>query len=323
MGSPDLSVSIGAIRMKNPVMTASGTFGFGREYGRIFDISALGAVVTKGITLEPRAGNPPPRLWEVPCGILNSIGLQNPGLEAFIRDEAPRLAGCGVPVIANISGDTTAEFCEIASRLEGVPGVQGLEINVSCPNIHAGGQPFASDPESVYRVTSSVRRVTPKTLIVKLSPNVANIAATARAAEMGGADAVSCVNTYLGMAADTVRMRPVFPRVFAGLSGPAIRPLALRAVWEVAAAVRIPVVGIGGICSARDAVEFLLAGARAVAVGTGNFISPTACLEIVAGIRSYLEERGVRAVADLVGLARGAVSGSAGGAGQARSGCTR
>lgn len=323
MGSPDLSVSIGAIRMKNPVMTASGTFGFGREYGRIFDISALGAVVTKGITLEPRAGNPPPRLWEVPCGIMNSIGLQNPGLEAFIRDEAPRLAGCGVPVIANISGDTTAEFCEVASRLEGVPGVEGLELNVSCPNIHAGGQSFASDPESVYRVTSSVRRVTPKTLIVKLSPNVANIAATARAAEMGGADAVSCVNTYLGMAADTVRMRPVFPRVFAGLSGPAIKPLALRAVWEVAAAVRIPVVGIGGICSARDAVEFLLAGARAVAVGTGNFISPTACLEIVAGIRSYLEERGVRAVADLVGLARGAVSGSAGGAGQARSGCTR
>lgn len=323
MGSPDLSVSIGAIRMKNPVMTASGTFGFGREYGRIFDISALGAVVTKGVTLEPRAGNPPPRLWEVPCGILNSIGLQNPGLEAFIRDEAPRLAGCGVPVIANISGDTTAEFCEIASRLEEVPGVEGLEINVSCPNIHAGGQPFASDPESVYRVTSSVRRATPKTLIVKLSPNVANIAATARAAEMGGADAVSCVNTYLGMATDTVRMRPVFPRVFAGLSGPAIKPLALRAVWEVAAAVGIPVVGIGGICSARDAVEFFLAGARAVAVGTGNFISPTACLEIVAGIRSYLEERGIRAVADLVGRAQGAVSGNAGGAGQARSGCTR
>ncbi|MBC7082176.1 MAG: dihydroorotate dehydrogenase [Bacillota bacterium] len=312
MASADLAVTIGAIKMKNPVIAASGTFGFGREFGRVLDISALGAIVTKGITLEPRAGNPPPRLWETACGLLNSVGLQNPGLAAFIRDEAPRLAACGVPVIVNISGDSLAEFCELASCLEGVPGVDGLEVNVSCPNIHAGGRPFASDPEAVYRVAAAVRRVTGKTLIVKLSPNVAGIARTAQAAEMGGADAVSCVNTYLGIAIDAERRRPVFSRVFAGLSGPAIKPLALRAVWEVASAVRIPVVGIGGICSPQDAIEFLLAGARAVAIGTGNFISPMACLEVVEGIRSYLEERGIRAATDLVGRARGHAGHTAG-----------
>ena len=304
MAQPDLSVTIGSIRMKNPVMAASGTFGFGREFARLFDISALGAIVTKGLTLRPRAGNPPPRLWETPCGLLNSVGLQNPGLATFARDEAPVLAARGVPIIANISGDSVAEFCELASRLEDVPGIQGIEVNVSCPNIHAGGRPFASDPEAVYEVTAAVRRASAKTLIVKLSPNVADIAGSARAAEMGGADAVSCVNTYLGVAIDARRMRPAFSRVFAGLSGPAIRPLALRAVWEVASCVKIPVVGMGGICTAQDAVELLLAGATAVAIGTGNFISPTTCLDVIDGIRSYLADRGMSAVTDLVGRAR-------------------
>jgi dihydroorotate dehydrogenase (NAD+) catalytic subunit len=290
--------------MKNPVMAASGTFGYGREFGRIFDVSLLGALVTKGITLEPRAGNPPPRLWETPCGLLNSIGLHNPGVEAFIRDEAPSLAAIGVPVIANVSGDSVGEFCELASRMEREPAIAGIEVNVSCPNIHAGGRPFASDPESVYEVTAAIRRVTEKTVIVKLSPNVAEIADTARAAEMGGADAVSCANTYLAVAIDAARMRPALPRVFAGLSGPAIKPLALRAVWEVASAVRVPVIGVGGISRTEDAVEFLLAGARAVAVGTWNLVSPAACVEIVEGIRRYVEQRGVGAAADLVGLAR-------------------
>lgn len=305
MPPADLSVTIGTIKMKNPVMAASGTFGFGREFRRVFDVSMLGAIVTKGVTLEPRSGNPPPRLWETPCGLLNSVGLQNPGVEAFIRHEAPNLAAYGVPVVVNVSGDSVAEFCELASRLERVPTIDGIEVNVSCPNIHAGGRPFASDPESVYEVTAAVRRVTGKTLIVKLSPNVADIASNAQAAEMGGADAVSCANTYLAVAIDAARMRPALPRVFAGLSGPAIKPLALRAVWEAASAVGIPVVGIGGICRPEDAVEFLLAGSRAVAVGTWNLVSPTACVEVIEGIRAYMEQRGIRAAADLVGRAKG------------------
>lgn len=305
MISPDLSVALGAMRMKNPVMAASGTFGFGREFGCVFDIGALGAVVTKGITKEPREGNPPPRLHEVVGGLLNSVGLQNPGVERFIQDELPRLSRTGALIIANIAGATIREFCELASRLDACDEVAGIEVNVSCPNVHAGGRAFASDPESVYEVTAKVRRATTKTLVVKLSPNGADIAGAARAAELGGADAVSCVNTFLGTAIDANTAEPVFARRFAGLSGPAIKPLALRLVWEAALAVNIPVVGIGGICSAADAIEFLLAGARAVAVGTGNFVSPTMCLEVTAGIRSYLAERKIASVQEIVGRALG------------------
>jgi len=301
--TPDLSVTLGAIKMKNPVMAASGTFGFGQEFGCVFNIGELGAVVTKGITKEPREGNPPPRLWEVPGGLLNSVGLQNPGVEEFIREELPQLSRTGAPIIANIAGDTIQEFCELASRLDVCHGVAGVEVNVSCPNVHAGGRAFASDPESVYEVTARVRRTTTKTLIVKLSPNATDIAGAARAAELGGADAVSCVNTFLGTAIDANDMKRVFARGFAGLSGPAIKPLALRIVWQVASAINIPVVGIGGICSAADAIEFLLAGARAVAVGTGNFVSPTMCLEVIAGIESYLAERKIASVQEIVGRA--------------------
>ncbi len=303
MEGPDLSVIIGDIQMKNPVMAASGTFGFGREFARMFDIGALGAIVTKGITMEPREGNPPPRLWETPSGLLNSVGLENPGICAFLREELPYLARAGAPVVVNIAGDTVQDFCDLASRLDASGQAAAVEVNISCPNVHAGGRAFASDPEAVYRTVSRVRRTTGKTLIAKLSPNVPDIAATAKAAEAGGADAVSCANTHLGAAFDTGAMRPVFARVFAGLSGPAIRPLALRMVWEVAAAVEIPVIGIGGIASASDAIEFLLAGATAVAIGTGNFVSPTMCPDVVEGIRSYLKDRGIRSVRELTGRA--------------------
>lgn len=289
--------------MKNPVMAASGTVGFGREFGRFVDIALLGAVVTKAVTARPRPGNPPPRLWETPAGLLNSIGLQNPGIDAFVSEELPWLAAAGAPVIVNIAGDTVEEYEELAARLDARPEVAGIEANVSCPNVHAGGRAFAADPDSLWDVTATLRRATSKTLIVKLSPNTADIAEAARAAELGGADALSCVNTFLGAAVDIRTRMPVFARTFAGLSGPAIRPLALRMVWEAASAVKIPVIGTGGIFAASDALEHLLAGARACAIGTANLVSPSACLEVIEGIRAYLVEHGMGSVREIVGLA--------------------
>ncbi|NPV52498.1 MAG: dihydroorotate dehydrogenase [Firmicutes bacterium] len=300
---PDLRVAIGSIQLKNPVMVASGTFGFGEEYSRFYNLEELGAIVVKGLTLRPREGNPSPRIVETPAGMLNSIGLQNPGVDAFIERELPRLRGYRVPVIANISGDAFEDYFEIAERLDGVPGVAGLEVNVSCPNVAKGGLAFGLDPDSVYKVTRGIRKRVKTTVIVKLSPNVQDIVAIARAAEQGGADAVSLINTLTGMVIDVQRARPALANIFGGLSGPCVRPVAVRMTWQVAREVGVPVIGMGGIITGRDALEFIMAGASAVAVGTGSFVQPRAALEVVEGIRSYMVERGYASVEALRGLA--------------------
>lgn len=288
--------------MKNPVMTASGTFGFGREYGRLYDLNRLGAITVKGITIEPRRGNPPPRLIETPSGILNSIGLQNPGLEGFIGDALPYLRRLSTPVIVNISGNTIEEYAFLASELDRVEGVSALEVNVSCPNVKEGCMAFGIKKDSLFSVVSAVRKSTTLPVIVKLSPNVRDIAEMAETAENAGADAVSLVNTFLGMAIDIDRKKPLLANTFGGLSGPAIKPIALRMVWEVYERVDIPVIGMGGIMNWKDAVEFILAGAASVAVGTANFVNPTAPLEIIDGIENYMIREGINDIRELIGL---------------------
>lgn len=288
--------------MKNPVMTASGTFGFGREYSRLYDLNRLGAITVKGITIEPRRGNPPPRLIETPSGILNSIGLQNPGLEGFIGDELPYLRRLSTPVIVNISGNTIEEYAFLASELDRVEGVSALEVNVSCPNVKEGCMAFGIKKDSLFSVVSAVRKSTTLPVIVKLSPNVRDIAEMAETAENAGADAVSLVNTFLGMAIDIDRKKPLLANTFGGLSGPAIKPIALRMVWEVYERVDIPVIGMGGIMNWKDAVEFILAGAASVAVGTANFVNPTAPLEIIDGIENYMIREGINDIRELIGL---------------------
>jgi len=288
--------------MKNPVMTASGTFGFGREYSRLYDLNRLGAITVKGITIEPRRGNPPPRLIETPSGILNSIGLQNPGLEGFIGDELPYLRRLSTPVIVNISGNTIEEYTFLASELDRVEGVSALEVNVSCPNVKEGCMAFGIKKDSLFSVVSAVRKSTTLPVIVKLSPNARDIAEMAETAENAGADAVSLVNTFLGMAIDIDRKKPLLANTFGGLSGPAIKPIALRMVWEVYERVDIPVIGMGGIMNWKDAVEFILAGAASVAVGTANFVNPTAPLEIIDGIENYMIREGINDIRELIGL---------------------
>ena len=301
---PDLSVEVAGIRLKNPVMTASGTFGYGREYSGCVDLNALGAVVVKGTSLHPWPGNPPPRVVETPAGMLNAIGLENPGVDCLIRDHLPWLRNFDVPVIINVAGKTVAEYAEVARRLDGEPGVAGLELNVSCPNVKEGGLAFGTDPLMIQEVTRAVRRVTRLPLIVKLSPNVTSITEMARAAEDAGADALSLINALLGMAIDIRKRRPVLGNVVGGLSGPAVKPVALRMVWQVAEATRLPIVGLGGIMTAEDALEFIMAGATAVAVGTASFVNPGATAEVVDGLRRFLIENGIRRVHDLMGAAR-------------------
>jgi dihydroorotate dehydrogenase (NAD+) catalytic subunit len=299
----DLSVNIGGLRLKNPVMPASGCFGYGEEYASYYDLSRLGAIVVKGTTADPCPGNPPPRLAETPAGLLNAIGLQNPGAAAAavrIRN----LAGLGVPVIANVAGHSGDDYRRAVSILEEEDAVSAYELNVSCPNVAAGGMAFGTDPEVVGALVKSIRSLTGRTLIVKLSPNVTDITAIARAAVEAGADALTLINTLLGMAIDIKTQRPVLANLTGGLSGPAIKPVALRMVWQVAAAVNVPVIGLGGISGAGDAVEFLLAGACAVAVGTANFSNPYVCPQVIDGIAAYLEENGFSSVAEIVGLAR-------------------
>jgi len=290
--------------LANPVMTASGTFGSGLEFAKVFDIQKLGAIVSKATTLRPRSGHPQPRTAETPCGMLNAIGLQNVGVEALIRDLAPVWAAWRVPVIVNVSGDSVEEYGELAARLDGVPGVSGLELNISCPNVAVGGMEFGQDPQLAAAVTRAVLRQTTLPVIVKLTPNVTDIAAVARAVAEAGADAVTAINTVQGMAIDVRSRRPVISRVFAGLSGPAIKPIALRMVYQVAEAVDIPVIGCGGISSGLDAVEFLMAGATAVQVGTATFSNPLAPLEVLQGIQGFLTEQGVEDVHDIIGAAR-------------------
>lgn len=303
-GKPDLSVNIGGIRMKNPVTTASGTFGWGPEYAPYVDLNRLGAIVVKGLTLQPRAGNPTPRLVETPAGILNSIGLQNPGVGKFMEESLPYLAVFNLPVIVNIAGDTVEDYARLAAVLDRAAGVAGLEVNISCPNVKKGGMQFGSDPAMAAEVTRAVKANTDKTVIVKLSPNVTSIVAVAEAVARAGADALSMINTLLGMAIDVKTRRPILGNVMGGLSGPAVRPVAVRAVWQVYREVQLPIIGMGGIMTPEDALEFILAGATAVAVGTANFVNPRATLDIIDGMENYMAANGVQNIYELVGAAQ-------------------
>jgi len=298
---PDLSVDIGGIRLQNPVMTASGTFGYGREFEGLVDLNRLGAIVVKGLSLMPARGNPPPRIVETPCGMLNAIGLENVGLEAFVAEKLPYLETLSVPVIANIYGKTVEEYVRLAERIDALEAVAALEVNISCPNVKAGGVAFGVDPAAARTVIAAVRRATGKPLIAKLSPNVTDITEIARQAEAAGADALSLINTLTGMAVDVDTRKPVLANITGGLSGPAVKPVALRMVWQTARAVGVPVIGIGGIMTPRDALEFLIAGASAVQVGTANFVNPRATMEILDGIASYLIKHHINKAEDIIG----------------------
>jgi dihydroorotate dehydrogenase (NAD+) catalytic subunit len=285
-------------------MTASGTLSNGLEATRIFDVNRLGAIVSKGTTLRPRDGNPQPRTAETPSGMLNTIGLQNVGVEALVRDVAPVWTTWRVPVIVNIAGESVDEFAALASRLDGVPGVSGIEVNVSCPNVAVGGMLFGQDPKQAAAVTSAVVRATTLPVIVKLTPNVTDIVAVARAVVEAGADALCVINTLQAMAIDVRARRPVLSTVFGGLSGPAIKPIALRAVYQVAGALDVPIIGCGGISSGEDAIEFIMAGATAVQVGTATFANPNAPLDVLDGIERFMANAGVSDVRELIGVAR-------------------
>lgn len=298
----NLSVEIAGIRMKNPVMTASGTFGFGREYNEIYDIGRLGAIVGKGTTLSPRLGNPSPRVVETPSGMLNSVGLQNPGIDYVIKEEIPWVAQYNVPLIINISGHSLEEYGEIAKRLDCIPDVAGLEVNISCPNVKEGGMAFGTDAKMAASVINEVKGKTKLPVIAKLSPNVTDIQEIAKAVEEAGADAVSLINTLLGMAIDIKKRRPILANVVGGLSGPAVKPVALRMVWQVAQCVDIPVIGMGGITKSEDAIEFLMAGASAIGVGTGNFYDPISPIHIIEGLEKWLESEGIRDIKEIIGV---------------------
>lgn len=297
------TVNLGGIKMQNPVTTASGTFGFGLEYQPYINLQQLGAIIVKGTTPKPRIGNPPPRIVETPSGMLNAIGLQNPGVDNVAEEIMPRLAGVGVPVIINIAGDTVNDYYLVANKLNGVHGVAGLEINISCPNVKKGGIQFGSDPHSAAEVTRAVKSATDLPVIVKLSPNVTDLVGMAEAVAEAGADALSMINTLIGLAIDVDKRRPILGNITGGLSGPAIRPVAVRAVWQVYRAVSLPILGMGGIMTARDALEFILAGATAIAVGTGNFVNPRASIEIIQGIEDYMQNNGFTDINELIGLA--------------------
>jgi dihydroorotate dehydrogenase (NAD+) catalytic subunit len=298
---PSLEIKLGSLALKNPVIAASGTFGYGEEYDGIIPRGSLGAIVTKGLSLEPRKGNPPPRLAETPSGMLNAIGLENVGLQSFIQEKMPFLRKAQCPVLVNIFGATAEEYGEMARKLAEVEGVAGLEVNISCPNLKAGGAIFASEAKSVHQVLSKVRRATSSFVMVKLSPNVGDIVKIARAAEEAGADAVSLINTLTGLAIDVRTRTPVLGNITGGLSGPAIKPIGLRMVWQVAQCLRIPVVGMGGIVSAEDALEYMIAGATAVQVGSAHFIDARAGLKIVDGIQQYLRVNDIPNLTDLIG----------------------
>jgi dihydroorotate dehydrogenase (NAD+) catalytic subunit len=302
---PDMSVKIGSLKLRNPVMTASGTFGYGEEFSQYVDLEKIGAFVTKGLSLKPRAGNPTPRIVETPGGMLNAIGLQNVGIDAFIQKKVPFLRTVNTPAIANFFGYTPDEYAELAARLDAIPEVAALEVNISCPNVKQGGIVFGTDPGCAASVVAACRAATKKTLIVKLSPNVTDIVEMAQACEGAGADALSVINTLTGMAIDLERRRPVLANVTGGLSGPAIKPVALRMVWQVAKAVKVPVIGIGGIMSATDALEFILAGATAVQVGTASFVNPAAAQEIAEEMEQWLAARGIADVTSMIGALEG------------------
>lgn len=290
--------------LANPVMTASGTFGYGTEYSHMFDIQKLGAIVCKGTTLEPREGNPQPRLAETSYGLLNSIGLQNIGIKALIKEKAPLWARWRVPVIVNIAGETIDNYATLANELDGVAGISGIEVNISCPNVKAGGAEFGADSELAAKVTAAVKVATSLPVLVKLTPNTSDIAKIAVAVAEAGADAISLINTLKGMIIDIARRRPLLGNITGGLSGPAIKPVALRMVYEVASAVEVPVIGCGGIVTASDAIEFIMAGASAIQVGTASFTNPRAPLDVLEGIEQFMEKEGIESLTDLIGAAR-------------------
>jgi len=299
---PDLSVKIKDLVLKNPVMTASGTFGYGEEFIDFFDISTLGGIVVKGTTGTKREGNAYPRMAETASGMLNAVGLQNKGVDAFITDIYPRIKSFNTHIIVNVSGSTIDEYVMVASRLNELDAIPAIELNISCPNVKEGGMAFGTSCPSAIAVCEAVRKAYHKTLIVKLSPNVTNIAEMAMAVEGAGADAVSLINTLLGMAIDAEKRKPLLSTITGGLSGPAVKPIALRMVWQVAKAVKIPVIGLGGIMTATDAIEFMLAGATAVQIGTANFIDPAVCVKIIDGIEDYLIRHKIKDVKELIGL---------------------
>jgi dihydroorotate dehydrogenase (NAD+) catalytic subunit len=298
-----LEVQLGALKLKNPVLAASGTFGFGEEYSSLIDLEKLGAIMVKGLTLKPRQGNPAPRITETPAGMLNAIGLQNPGLEVFLSRELPRLVESRAAVIVNIAGDTEEDYITLARELSGVPGILALELNLSCPNVKHGGILFGTSKTIMGRLISKVRSICPVPLIAKLSPNVTDITELAHAAEESGADIISLINTLKGMVIDTKEKRPLLGNITGGLSGPAIRPVAVRMVYELYRSVKIPLIGMGGIMNLDDALQFFMAGARAVAVGAGNFVDPCSMPRLIDDLRSYLENEGLQGVDQIVGTA--------------------
>lgn len=296
-----MKTSIGSLELQNPVMVASGTFGYGEEFAELYDLKKLGAVVTKGISLEARKGNPMPRVVETPSGLINAIGLENVGLEAFIAEKLPFLRERDATVLVNVFGESVEEYADIARRLDGEEGVHALELNISCPNVKSGGVQFGVDDGTAAKVTESVRRSTELPVIVKLSPLVSDIAAIARAVEGAGADALSLINTIPAMAIDVHTRKPRLANVVGGLSGPAVKPVALRQVWQVYNAVKIPVIGMGGIMNVDDALEFIIAGSAAVQIGTANFVNPTSAIDIIDGLETYAREYALSSVTDLIG----------------------
>ena len=297
----DLTVRIGKMNLKNPVVVSSGTFGFGEEFEDFFDLNRLGAIIPKGISLKPMAGNPPPRIFETEGGIINSIGLQNPGFREFIKNKLPYYKNLETHLIINFFGNTQKEYVELARRFDDVAGISGLEMNISCPNIKRGGIVFGTHPQMAYRLVQAVRKATALTLIVKLSPNVTDIALMAKSVEEGGADAVSLVNTFRAMAVNIHTKKAELGNTIGGLSGPAIKPIALSMVWEVSQAVNIPIIGMGGIMNAKDAIEFILVGASAIQIGTANLINPKTGIEVIHGIKKYLAQNKIDRIQKLIG----------------------
>lgn len=300
-GKPDLSVKVAKVRFANPVLVASGTFGFGEEYDKLIDLSRLGGIITKSVTLEPRKGNPPPRTCETASGMLNAIGLTNLGVDRFIREKLPFLRGLKTRIIVNVAGSKIEEYVEVVKRLNRCTGIDMLEINISCPNVKEGGLAFGAKPKSAQVCIRQIRDNTSYPIIAKLSPNVTDIAEIARAVEEAGADAISLINTLVGMAIDVEKRKPILGNITGGLSGPAIKPVALAMVWKVANEVKIPVIGVGGIMNTQDAVEFILAGACMIQVGCGNFVDPQTSVKIVKGLNGYLRGKGLARIGDLVG----------------------
>lgn len=299
--APDLRATIAGIPLQNPVMTASGTFGYAGEFVDLVDLNRLGAIIVKGLSLKPSAGNPPPRIVETPCGMLNAIGLENVGISAFLTEKLPFLKTLTPPLIVNIYGTCIEEYCELARRIDEADGISAMELNISCPNVKSGGLAFGVEPQAAYDVTHAVRNCTSKPLIVKLSPNVSDITRIAKSVVDAGANCLSLINTLTGMAIDIETRRPKLANITGGLSGPAIRPVAVRMVWQVSQAVSVPIIGIGGIMTASDALEFLIAGAAAVQVGTANFVNPRATLDILEGIETFMREHHIGRLSEITG----------------------